>query len=99
MANGNQAINASRQARPNQIQKTAKSLERGVGNKSPIKGLVPSSSHIANQQHQQMLRKNRHQAQSLKSLLTVTVIEAELKVDLSSFMQKMSVYCKVVLQS
>ena len=38
-------------------------------------------------------------AQASSSVLTVTVLEANLKVDLSSFLQKMSVYCKISLQT
>jgi hypothetical protein len=35
----------------------------------------------------------------MKSLLTVTILEAQLKDNLSTFIHKMSVYCKVTLTS
>ena len=36
--------------------------------------------------------------QELHALLTVTILEANLKVDMSSFLAKMSTYCSVSLQ-
>ena len=36
--------------------------------------------------------------QELHALLTVTILEAKLKVDMSSFLAKMSTYCSVSLQ-
>ena len=36
--------------------------------------------------------------QATESLLTVTILEAELSVDLSNLFQKMQIYCSVALQ-
>ena len=66
-------------------------LARSAGKNSPKVGLSRIKSNPQIKSVQQDFESESH------ALLTVTILEANLKVDLSSFLQKMQTYCSIKL--